>query len=79
MKILETLTIDDTTYLFIENPEEHIKKIKEDYLDDERSNYMGYKLPEIVDFKFMGNTYKAITFWHDNEDPRDIKLEQMIK
>lgn len=35
---------------------------------------MGYELPELVDYEFLGNKYKAISFWHDNEDPRDIEL-----
>lgn len=74
MKIIQTVVIVDTTYIFTENPEQDILKIKEIYNDENRTGYMGYEEPSLVDYEFLGNKYKAISFWHDNEDVRDIEL-----
>lgn len=74
MKIIQTIVIVDTTYIFTENPEQDILKIKEIYNDENRTGYMGYEEPSLVDYEFLGNKYKAISFWHDNEDVRDIEL-----
>lgn len=74
MKILQQILDGDTTYVFTENPEKDIVKIQEMYREDSRTAYMGYELPILVDYEFLGNKYKAISFWHDNEDPRDIIL-----
>lgn len=75
MKIKQTLVIDDTTYLFTETPEVDIVKIQELYNNEDRENYMGYEMPVLTNFKFLGNKYPCISFWHDNEDVRDIELE----
>lgn len=72
MEILQTLVIGDTTYIFTKNPEQDITAIQELYKDENRVGYMGYELPKLVDYEFLGNKYKAISFWHDNEDVRDI-------
>jgi hypothetical protein len=74
MKILQTLVIGKDTLIFTENPEQDIIKIKELYNDENRTGYMGYKEPILIDWDFLGNKYKAISFWHDNEDIRDIDL-----
>jgi len=78
MKILQTLVIGKDTLIFTENPEQDILKIKELYNDDNRVGYMGYEEPILVDWKFLGNNYKAISFWHDNEDIRDIDLSSIL-
>ena len=77
MKILQTLVIGKDTLIFTENPEQDIVKIKELYNDENRTGYMGYEEPILVDWEFLGNKYKAISFWHDNEDARDIDLEPL--
>ena len=78
MKIVQELTIDDTTYIFTDNPCYDIKAIKELYEQEERSEYLGYETPELYDFNFLGENHKCITFWHDNEDPRKIELSKLI-
>ena len=75
MIILQTLVIDDSTLIFTENPEQDIVKIKELYNDENRTNFMGYEEPHLIDWEFLGNKYKAISFWHDNEDISDIELQ----
>ena len=78
MKILQQLTIDDTTYVFTENPTEDIKAVQALYLDENRNEYMGYETPLLDEFTLLGNHYKCISFWHDNEDPRDITLKSLL-
>lgn len=73
MKIIQRLVIDDSTLVFTENPEQDIEEAKRIYLDEDRDGYMGYELPVLVDFEFLGKKYKAISFWHDNEDVREIE------
>ncbi len=72
MKIIQQLVIDDSTLIFTENPEQDIIEIQKMYEDENREGYMGYELPRLTDFEFLGNKYKAISFWHDNEDVRGI-------
>lgn len=77
MKILQEITIDDTTYIFTENPEQDVVKIQELYQDENRESYMGYDLPILTDFLFLGTNYKCISFWNDNEDPQKINLNNL--
>lgn len=74
MKILQELVVNKNTLIFTENPEQDIKEIQEKYQDEDRVGYMGYELPELTTFKFLGKEYPCISFWHDNEDIRDIDL-----
>lgn len=78
MKILQIIVSGDTTYLFTDNPEKDIKDIQDLYNQEDREGYMGYEVPELVDYEFLGNKYKAISFWHDNEDVEDIELGELI-
>ena len=75
MEVIQRLVIDSSTLIFTENPEIDIKEIEEKYNDENRTGYMGYEIPILVDFDFLGKKYKAISFWHDNEDPREIDLD----
>lgn len=77
MKILQRLVVDDSTLVFTENPDEDIKEVQELYEDEDRDCFLGYELPTVVDFEFLGNKYKAISFWHDNEDIEDIELDKL--
>lgn len=79
MKILQRLVIDDSTLIFTDNPEQDIVRIKELYSDENRVGYMGYEEPMLVDWEFLGQRYKAISFWHDNEDIRDIDLGELTE
>jgi len=77
MKILQRLIIDDTTYVFTENPEKDIEKIQELYRDENRTAFLGYEIPILSDFNFLGKDYKSITFWNDNEDIQEIDLSSL--
>ena len=78
MKIIQELTIDDTTYIFTNNPVSDIKPIIELYKQEERIEYLGYETPELHEFNFLGENHTCITFWHDNEDPKKIELSNLI-
>lgn len=74
MKVLQKILVDKCTLVFTENPEQDIVEAQKLYDYEERTGYMGYESPELVDYEFLGKKYKAISFWHDNEDPREIEL-----
>lgn len=74
MKILQELVIRDSTLIFTENPEQDIHEIVRQYEDENRVGYMGYETPELTTFKFLGKEYPCVSFWHDNEDVREIDL-----
>lgn len=78
MKIKQRLVIDDSTLVFTENPKQDIVAIQKLYNDEERDCYLGYELPTIIDFEFLGTKYKAISFWHDNEDIEEIELNSLL-
>lgn len=63
MKIKQIIESGDTTYIFTKNPEQDIKDIQELYKKEDRIGYMGYELPKLVDYEFLGKKYKAISFW----------------
>lgn len=74
MEILQTLVIDKNTLVFTKHPQQDLVEAQGLYLSEDRTGYMGYELPRLVDFEFLGQKYKAISFWHDNEDVREIEL-----
>lgn len=76
MKIIQQLVIDDSTLIFTETPEIDILEVKEKYKINSETGekYMGYEMPILTDFKFLGKKYPCISFWHDNEDVRDIEI-----
>lgn len=78
MKILHKIIDGKNTLIFTDNPERDIVEIQGLYQDENRTGYMGYELPKLVDYEFLGNKHKAISFWHDNEDVRDIDLSSLV-
>jgi len=60
---------NNTVFLFTKNPAEDIKKINELYVDENYNGVcLGFEKPELFDFKFLGEKYKCISLWFDNED-----------
>jgi len=59
----------DIVFIFTENPEEDLIKMKKAYEEDEEFEFpLGYKTPELTDYTFLGNKYQCISLWFDNED-----------
>jgi len=71
MVIKQVITQDDVVFLFTDNPEKDIITLVEQYNNRdgiESSIPLGYKTPELTDYTFLGNKYKCILLWFDNED-----------
>lgn len=70
-KIKQVIIDNTTVYLFTEDPEKDILSLKEDY-DNQDNNEpdfpLGYETPELTEYSFLGNKYKCILLWFDNED-----------
>jgi len=79
MKIIQIIINKTTIYIFTENPEEDIKKFQEEYTNDDSNSELGfplgYELPELTEYAFLGNKYKCISLWFDNEDVPDFFTE----
>ena len=73
MKIKQTLVIGKYVYLFTELPETDIETLKTAYRDYQEYNKkyvfpLGYEIPRLTTFKFLGVDYPCLTLWFDNED-----------
>ena len=75
-KSIKSIIICKTTvYLFTDNPEKDIVILQEAYekQDDESFEFpLGYDKPELTEYTFLGNEYKCISLWFDNEDVPDF-------
>lgn len=76
MKIKHIIIKKTTVFLFTENPEEDIKQFQEAFNNDDSDSELGFPLgyesPELTDYSFLGNKYKCISLWFDNEDIPDF-------
>lgn len=62
----------DTVFLFTENPDEDIKTLQgiyeQSFEEDIKLPYsLGFELPVLYEYTFLGNKYKCIALWFDNE------------
>jgi len=75
MEIKQVIIKGTTVFIFTEEPEKDILVLKDEYEkrdDVEPSFPLGYDVPELTDFTFLGNKYKCISLWFDNEDVPDF-------
>lgn len=75
-KIKQVIINDDIVYLFTDNPKEDIKEFvkaykAQDELDEEAEIPLGYEVPELTKYKFLGTDHECISLWFDNEDIPD--------
>lgn len=72
-KIKQVIIDDETVYLFTDNPKEDIKEFITAYKneDEEPEIELGYELPELSKYKFLGTEHECISLWFDNEDIPD--------
>ena len=69
MKIKQVIVDNRIVFLFTENPSVDILELKEAYKNDNDYEFpLGYEEPELSDYKFLGEEYKCISLWFDNED-----------
>jgi len=74
-KIKQVIIHKTTVYLFTENPQEDIKEFVSAYenRDDGQSEIeLGYEIPILSEYTFLGNKHKCILLWFDNEDVPDF-------
>jgi len=76
MKIKQTLVIGKNVYLFTESPETDIEILKTAYRDYQENDNeylfpLGYEIPELINFKFLGGYYPCLSLWFDNEQIPD--------
>lgn len=75
--IKQSITKDETVYIFTDNPQEDIKIFQKAYkdqdeLDKESEIPLGYEMPSLFKFNFLGKEYPCIGLWFDNEDIPEI-------
>ncbi len=67
MKILQTILQDTDLFIFTESTLEDIQYFIEKYNDGTSQIHLGYEIPNISIFKFLGNDYNCVHLWYDNE------------
>lgn len=75
MKIKQIITAGTTVFVFTENPEQDILELVKMYenRDEIKPEFpLGYEIPILTEYSFLGNKYKCISLWFDNEDVPDF-------
>lgn len=75
MKIKQAIVDGTTVYLFTEDPEGDVLELKRQYenMDNVSPDFpLGYDVPKLFDYTFLGEKHKCITLWFDNEDVPDF-------
>lgn len=71
MDIKQKIIEDSTVYLFTDEPEKDIETLKNAYEKRDEEDFefpLGYETPELTEYTFLGEKYKCISLWFDNED-----------
>ncbi len=77
-KIKQVIVNGTTVLLFTENPTEDFNDFVSAYENrDEKTPEieLGYEIPLLTTYNFLGKEYKCISLWFDNEDVPDFYLE----
>ena len=73
---IKQIIIERTTvFIFTDNPERDILKLKKAYddrCDIEFKFPLGYEEPVLVKYTFLEKEYPCISLWFDNEDVPDV-------
>jgi len=73
MDIKQIIVKKTIVYIFTENPEQDIVKIQKAYQEEEKFDFpLGYEMPILTSYSFLGNKYRCISLWFDNEDVPDF-------
>ena len=70
-KIKQIIINKSTVLLFTDEPEKDILVLQKAYENRDEKEFefdLGYEIPELVEYPFLGNNYKCISLWFDNED-----------
>ncbi len=75
MRIKQVIIKRTTVYLFTDSPEKDIEVLKNAYENRDEKEFefpLGYEMPELTDYTFLGIKYPCISLWFDNEDVPDF-------
>jgi len=80
-RIKQIIVNERMVYIFTDNPEKDILEFQEAYKCEESCGTfddfpccLGYTEPELMEYTFLGNKYKCIGLWFDNEDVPDFYI-----
>ena len=74
-KIKQIIINGTTVYLFTDEPEKDIVLLLDAYekIDDVEFEFeLGYEIPVLAEYVFLGKKYMCISLWFDNEDVPDF-------
>ena len=76
-KIKQVIISDRNVYLFTDNPKKDITEFEVSYENREYLDGMqlGYEIPILTTYKFLGKKHKCISLWFDNEDVPDFYID----
>ena len=79
---IKQIIVDGTTvFIFTDDAEKDIVTLTEAYErysdgGEEFEFPLGYEMPLLTTYKFLGREYPCISLWFDNEDVPDFFLER---
>lgn len=68
MKIYNTISENQSLYIFTNNPEKDIDYFIEKYENDDSKIHLWYEPPRLDKYEFLWNEYTCIHLWYDNEE-----------
>ena len=76
-KIKQVIVEDRNVYLFTDNPKEDIAEFQRSYEKEEYLDGMplGYEIPLLTTYRFLGKEHECISLWFDNEDVPDFYID----
>ena len=76
-KIKQVIISDRNVYLFTDNPKKDITEFEVSYENEEDLDGMelGYEIPMLTKYKFLGKEHECISLWFDNEDVPDFYID----
>ncbi len=75
MEIKQIIIKDDTVFLFTNTPDKDVKILQDAYekrYEQEFEFPLGYEMPKLTEYRFLGISYPCISLWFDNEDVPDF-------
>lgn len=75
MKIKQVIVDDRSVYVFTDNPVQDVKEYIKNYEDDDyREMELGYEIPQLHKYIFLGEEYPCISLWFDNDAVPDFYI-----
>jgi len=69
MKIKQVIIDNNLVFIFTDNPRYDIEELEKAYESEKDFEFpLGYEIPELSRYTFLGKQYECISLWFDNED-----------